>query len=99
MRNLGSAVGISITGALLQINTQVNHALIAADVNPFNRALESGAPARWWNPGSVHGLAMLNQEVTRQAAIIAYVDDFKLMLILAIIVTPLLLLTRGSPAR
>ncbi|HEY2616360.1 MAG TPA: DHA2 family efflux MFS transporter permease subunit [Acetobacteraceae bacterium] len=99
MRNLGSAIGISITGALLQINTQVNHALIAADVNPFNRALETGAVARWWNPGSTHGLAMLNQEVTRQAAIIAYVDDFKLMLVLAIIVTPLLLLTRGSAAR
>jgi len=42
---------------------------------------------------------MLNQEVTRQAAIIAYIDDFKLMLVLAIIVTPLLLLTRSSPAR
>jgi MFS transporter, DHA2 family, multidrug resistance protein len=99
MRNLGSAIGISITGALLQINTQVNHALIAADVNPFNRALESGAAARWWNPGSTHGLAMLNREVTRQASIIAYIDDFKLMLVLAIVVTPLLLLTRGSPAR
>ena len=42
---------------------------------------------------------MLDQEVTRQATIIAYVDDFKLMLVLAIIVTPLLLLTRGSAAR
>ena len=43
MRNLGSAIGISITGALLQTNTQVNHAIIAEDVNPFNRALQSGA--------------------------------------------------------
>jgi DHA2 family multidrug resistance protein len=99
MRNLGSAIGISITGALLQTNTQVNHAIIAGDVNPFNRALETGAIARLWNPASVQGLAMLNQEVTRQATIIAYIDDFKLMLVLAIIVTPLLLLTRGSPAR
>ena len=44
MRNLGSAIGISITGALLQTNTQVNHAIIAADVNPFNRALQSVQP-------------------------------------------------------
>jgi DHA2 family multidrug resistance protein len=99
MRNLGSAIGISITGALLQINTQVNHAILAANVNPFNRALEAGAAARFWNPGSMHGAALLNQEVTRQAAIIAYIDDFKLMLVLAIIVTPHLLLTRGPPAR
>jgi DHA2 family multidrug resistance protein len=99
MRNLGSAIGISITGALLQTNTQINHAIIAADVSPFNRVLEMGPAARFWNMDSMEGLAMLNQEVTRQATIIAYIDDFKLMLILAIIVTPLLLLTRGSRAR
>jgi DHA2 family multidrug resistance protein len=99
MRNLGSAIGISITGALLQTNTQVNHAILAADVNPFNRALQAGAAARFWNPGSMHGAVMLNEEVTRQAAIIAYIDDFKLMLVLAIVVTPLLLLTRGSASR
>ena len=37
---------------------------------------------------------MLDQEITRQAQIIAYIDDFKLMLVLAIVVLPLLLLTR-----
>lgn len=41
---------------------------------------------------------MLNHEVTRQAQIISYVDDFKLMLILAVVVLPLLLLTRPPPA-
>jgi MFS transporter, DHA2 family, multidrug resistance protein len=99
MRNLGSAIGISITGALLQTNTQANHAILAADVNPFNRALQAGTAAHFWNPASVHGVAMLNQEVTRQATIIAYVDDFKLMFVLAVIVTPLLLFTRGSSAQ
>ncbi len=94
MRNLGSAIGISVTGALLATNTQVNHAIIAAEVTPFNRALHSGVAAHVWNPVSVQGAAMLNVEVTRQAQIIAYIDDFKLMLILAILVMPLLLLTR-----
>jgi DHA2 family multidrug resistance protein len=46
----------------------------------------------------MHGAAMLDHEITRQAQIIAYVDDFKLMLVLAIIVLPLLLLTRPSPS-
>jgi DHA2 family multidrug resistance protein len=96
MRNLGSAVGISITGALLETNTRVNHALIAAEVNPFNRAIQDGAAARLWNPGSVQGIALLNQQVTYQARIIAYIDDFKLMLVLALLVVPLLLLVRTS---
>ncbi len=99
MRNLGSALGISITGALLATNTQVNHALIAAQVNPFNRALETGGAARLWNPTTVRGLDLLNAEVTRQAQIIAYVDDFKLMFVLAIIVLPLVALTRRSVAK
>jgi MFS transporter, DHA2 family, multidrug resistance protein len=99
MRNLGSAIGISVTGALLEINTQVNHAIIAADANPFNRALQKGTMAHYWNLGTVHGAAMLDQEITRQARIIAYVDDFKLMLVLAILALPLLLLTRpATPA-
>ncbi len=94
MRNLGSAIGISVTGALLETNTQVNHAIIAGEVTPFNRALQTGAASRFWNPGSIHGATMLNQEITRQSQIIAYIDDFKLMLVLAIVVLPLLLLTR-----
>ena len=96
MRNLGSAIGISVTGALLQINTQINHATIAGEITPFNRALQTGAASRFWDPGSLQGAAMLNREITRQAQIIAYIDDFKLMLVLAIAVLPLLLLTRPS---
>jgi DHA2 family multidrug resistance protein len=96
MRNLGSSIGISVTGALLQTNTQVNHAIVAGEVNPFNRALQMGAALQFWDPWSRQGAAMLNEEITRQARIIAYVDDFKLMLILAIVTLPLVLLTRSS---
>jgi DHA2 family multidrug resistance protein len=98
MRNLGSAIGISVTGALLAMNTQVNHAIIAAGVTPFNRALQAGAVSRMWNPDAMPGATLLDQEITRQAQIIAYVDDFKLMLVLAIVVVPLLLLARPPPS-
>jgi DHA2 family multidrug resistance protein len=96
MRNLGSAIGISVTGALLQTNTQINHAIIAADVSPFNRALQTGTSSLFWDMRSASGIALLNEQVTHQARIIAYIDDFKLMLVLAIIVLPLLLLVRSS---
>ena len=98
MRNLGSAIGISVTGALLIRNTQVNHASIAALVTPFNRALQTGAPRQFWNPVQRHGAAALNAVVTRQATTIAYIDDFKLMMILAMIATPLVFLIRKPPA-
>ncbi len=94
MRNLGSAIGISITGALLISNTQANHASIAAAITPFNRALQSGAAAQLWNPLTAAGAAALNAEITRQAAIIAYIDDFKLMAIISIITMPLVFALR-----
>jgi MFS transporter, DHA2 family, multidrug resistance protein len=96
MRSLGSAIGISVTGALLQTNTQINHAFIAGVVTPFNRSLQTGAASRFWNPDLTHGAATLNEEITRQANIIGYVDDFKLMLILSIMALPLVLLIRPS---
>ncbi len=99
MRNMGSAIGISITGALLASNTQINHALIAAQVNAFNRPLQTGNVSRIWDLHSILGTGLINAEVTRQAQIIAYVDDFKLMLVLALLVVPLLLLARTSVAR
>jgi DHA2 family multidrug resistance protein len=96
VRNLGSAIGISITASLLEINTQVNHEMIAADASPFNRALQSGLASRFWSLHNLHGVALLDNEITRQAKIIAFVDDFKLMLVLAVVALPLLLLTRPS---
>lgn len=97
-RNLGSSVGIAITSALLEINIQANHAVIAARITPFDRALQSGTVARFWNPQTLSGAAQLNAEITRQANIIAYTDDFKLMLILALIALPLVLFIR-PPAK
>ncbi len=94
MRNLGSAVGISVTGALLETNTQANHAMIAEAVTPFNRSLHEGAAAAVWNPYSIHGAAVLDQVITRQASTIAYIDNFKLMFVLSVVALPLLFLTR-----
>jgi DHA2 family multidrug resistance protein len=47
VRNLGSSIGISVTGALPQSNTQIYHALIAADVTPSNRMFQAGPTFRF----------------------------------------------------
>jgi len=96
-RNMGSSIGISVTGALLVSNSQVNQALITEFINPFNRALQSPLVERFWNPGTPFGAAALDSEIARQATIIAYNDDYKLMLLLTLAVTPLLLLIRPPP--
>jgi DHA2 family multidrug resistance protein len=90
-RNIGSSVGISVVNSLLTTNTQVNHAEIAQHVTAVNRVFEVPTIAQFWNPLTAAGRAALDAVVTRQAQIIAYIDDYKLLMIATIAVLPLLI--------
>jgi DHA2 family multidrug resistance protein len=94
MRNVGSAIGISITSFLLAQNTQIMHAELAAHVTPFNRMLQTGGAYLFWNLTRQRGVSALNDEITRQAQIIAYANDFKFMLMITLPTVLLLLLMR-----
>jgi DHA2 family multidrug resistance protein len=92
MRNIGSSVGISVVQARLTEHMAQAHADLAADVTHANVALASLPPAL--DPTTPTGLAMLNAEIDRQAAMMAYVADFRAMMLLAALTMPLLLLIR-----
>jgi len=90
-RNIGSSVGISVVNALLTRNTQVNHADIARSVTTVNRVFDEPTITRFWSPATAAGRAALDAVVTRQAQIIAYIDDYKLLMIATLCVAPLIL--------
>jgi DHA2 family multidrug resistance protein len=94
LRNIGSSVGISIVQAMLTSGTARAHAELATDISAGNLALQSLPSAL--NPATAAGLGMLNAEVTRQAAMMAYLDDFRFMLVLTVVSLPLLLLIRKA---
>jgi len=96
LRNVGGSIGISLVVTILDRMTQTAHASLAAQVTPFNPALQLPAVRQMWNIHSTAGLAALNQEVTRQAAMIAYIDDFKLMMVITFAAIPMLLLLRKA---
>jgi MFS transporter, DHA2 family, multidrug resistance protein len=58
---------------------------------------ESPAVAQFWNPLANAGRAALDAMITRQAQIIAYIDDFKLLMIATLVVIPLLIVFRQAP--
>jgi len=91
MRNIGSSVGISAVQALLTENTQIVHSTLAENVTPFNPLI-----AHSFNLQSAGALARLNGIVTSQAAMVAYIDDFKLMMIVSLAALPLLLFMRAG---
>jgi MFS transporter, DHA2 family, multidrug resistance protein len=98
-RNIGSSVGISIVNTMLTRNTQVNHAIIAAQVTAVNRGFEDPAVHQSWDPLTAAGRAALDAVITRQAQIIAFVDDYKLLMIATLTVIPLLIVFRTPRAR
>ena len=90
-RNIGSAIGISVTSFTLTRSVQTTHADIAAGITPFDRALQGNdAVSHMLNPATRHGAALLDQMITHQAQIIAYNNDFRLMTLT--VIPPLLLL-------
>jgi MFS transporter, DHA2 family, multidrug resistance protein len=95
-RNIGSSVGISVVNALLTRNTQINHANIVEHVTAVNRAFESPMVTQFWNPLTATGRAALDAMVTQQAQIIAYVDDYKLLMIAILAVFPLLIVFKKT---
>jgi MFS transporter, DHA2 family, multidrug resistance protein len=99
MRNVGGAIGISVTSFLLAQNTQIMHARLAESVTPYNRMLQTGSAYLFWNASRAKGLIGLNDEITRQAQIIAYANDFKLMLLVSIPVALLVFLMRRPGRR
>ncbi len=94
LRNVGLAIGVSVTSVVLTQSTQIVHSQIAANLTAFNRNLQSGAAYLYWSTGNPKGFAALNAEVTRQAAIVAYVNDFKLLFVVSLLMLPLVLLMR-----
>jgi DHA2 family multidrug resistance protein len=91
IRNIGSSIGIALVQTLLARNTQTVHASLAEHITSTNPALLDKL-------ATPQAAAMLNNEITRQASMIAYVDDFWLMMIATLCVIPLLLLIK-PPAK
>jgi len=95
LRNVGSAVGISICEALLVHNTQVQHAALAKFVTPLNRAFaDLGVAGHLVAPTTSQGQQVMNGLINQQAQIVAYADDFKLMLLTSLPMLLLLLIMR-----
>ncbi|MFI4981916.1 MAG: DHA2 family efflux MFS transporter permease subunit [Nevskiales bacterium] len=90
-RNIGAAIGISVTTFTLTRSFQTNHAVISAGITPFDRVLQGhDQMAHILDPATRHGAVMLDQMITYQAQIIAYNNDFRLMML--VVLPPLLLL-------
>jgi DHA2 family multidrug resistance protein len=95
-RSIGSSVGISVFSALLTTLTEVNHADISANVTAVNRGFEDSTVTQFLSPFTDAGRAALDALVTQQAQVIAYIDDYKLLLIATLALFGLLVIFKKS---
>jgi DHA2 family multidrug resistance protein len=98
MRQLGGSIGISILEARLTQNTQIAHSRLVEHLRPDNPLAQAPFLTPPFSLTSPAGVAALNNEVTRQASMIAYIDAFALMM-LVVIGSMLFLLLVRSPRR
>jgi DHA2 family multidrug resistance protein len=94
MRMLGGSIGIAILETQLTQNTQIVHSRLMEALRPDNPLAQAPYLAAPFSLTDPSGIAALNHEVTRQSAMIGYIDDFALMLIVILASLPLLLLVR-----
>ena len=99
-RNIGGSIGISVVSTELVRLTQVSHADMAAQIT--QNTIPTADPTLLQTVAPVAGpaaLAYINGLITKQALFIAYLDDFKLMMIITFAILPLLFfMKRGSKA-
>jgi DHA2 family multidrug resistance protein len=95
-RNVGSSIGISVVNTLLTRNTQIMHATLGEHVSRYSSVMRAQMPGG--GSPSLHTLAGLNATVTEQAAMIAYNNDFRLMMMLSLAAIPVVFLLRKGAA-
>jgi len=87
-RLYGSSIGVALVLVFFYNNTQAMHVALAKDLTPYRAAAHVAGPV------ARQGLASLNDMITGQAAFIGVIDQFEVMMIAMLIVSPLVLFLR-----
>ena len=97
-RNIGASVGISVVTALLGAGIQTNHEELGSRLPDLGTSGSDPIVAAITGATTDQVLAIANGIVNQQAAMIAYLNDFQLMMLLTAGAIPLILFLR-RPAK
>jgi MFS transporter, DHA2 family, multidrug resistance protein len=110
VRTIGGSIGIAILVAMLSSHSQMHQTYLTEQVDPFTFGIwrhSFPAAAGQFDGITRHGgaplLGMVYQEVQKQAQVMAFVDDFRLIAYIFFFLTPLAFVMRkqkstGGPA-
>lgn len=97
IRSIGASMGTSVIVAILVRSSQVNYIEMRSRISSFSDSLSApGAPAAW-SLDSAAGLAALQKLVIAQAEMIAYLNAFVFLVVVAFVAMPLVFLLKNPP--
>ena len=89
MRNIGSSVHIAATATFVVRSSKENYSLLIESLNPFNEVYAFPDATGNWSISGSSNLALVSEEISRQATMIGYVNAYYLYALAALIVMPL----------
>jgi DHA2 family multidrug resistance protein len=95
-RVYGAGIGISVMVSVLSRTSVIAHAELTEAVNPYNPLMRAPFLPEHWNIFTDTGRFALEQEISRQASSIGFLNDFNLLFWGALISIPMLLLLRNK---
>jgi DHA2 family multidrug resistance protein len=100
-RNMGASIGIAGLGTVIERRTQYHQVVLVGHMTPYDRGFSAAlASAQSFGLKGTSALALVYATVQQQAALLAYVDGFQIMMTGALLAIPLVLLlknvTRGK---
>jgi len=107
-RQLGGSFGIAVLASYVTTHTQIHRADLVSNVYPGNPLVEqrlqgfaANLMAHWYSPDAAQrsAYALLDQQVTRQAAMLSYNNAWMLLLLSFLVVSPAILLLRKHRGR
>ena len=99
VRSIGASMGTSAVVTMLTRSSQTNYVELRAHITPFSEAFQGVGSAGPLNLDTVSGLVALRSLVIGQAQMIAFLNDFILLVVIVIIPMPLVFLLRKSAAK
>ena len=94
LRNFGTSIFIAISFMVVVRTAQISHSELTQNVSPFNEVLRFPNIIGHWDVGTLHGLAKLGSEVSRQAQMIGYDNAFVMYAAVCFATIPVLLFVR-----
>ncbi len=95
VRSIGASMGTSAVVAMLTRSSQTNYVELRERITPFSEAF-LGLGQVPWALDTATGLSALRGLVATEARMIAYVNDFVLLVIVVLVPLPLVFLLRSS---